>query len=83
MKNNDHEERVYRIKSLDKALTILECFSYQKKEMTLSEMAEQVEMRDVATPMTATSEEPTRCGRFRRLSIVTAIIWFSVRMTIP
>jgi len=41
MKNNDHEERVYRIKSLDKALTILECFSYQKKEMTLSELVEQ------------------------------------------
>ncbi|MFC1579881.1 IclR family transcriptional regulator [Thermodesulfobacteriota bacterium] len=41
MKNNDHEERVYRVKSLDKALTILECFSYQKKEMTLSEFVEQ------------------------------------------
>jgi DNA-binding IclR family transcriptional regulator len=41
MKKNDHEERVYRIKSLDKALTILECFSYQKKEMTLSELVEQ------------------------------------------
>ena len=35
-----HEERVYRVKSLDKALTILECFSYQKKEMTLSQLVE-------------------------------------------
>ena len=41
MTNIDHEERVYRIKSLDKALTILECFSYQKKELNLSELAEQ------------------------------------------
>lgn len=41
MTNIDHEERVYRIKSLDKALTILECFSYQTKELTLSELAEQ------------------------------------------
>ena len=41
MTNIDHKERVYRIKSLDKALTILECFSYQKKELNLSELAEQ------------------------------------------
>ena len=41
MTNIDHEERVYRIKSLDKALAILECFSYQKKELNLSELAEQ------------------------------------------
>jgi DNA-binding IclR family transcriptional regulator len=41
MANTNHEARVYRIKSLDKALTILECFSYQKKEMTLSEIVKQ------------------------------------------
>lgn len=41
MTNTDNKERVYRIKSLDKALTILECFSYQKKELNLSELAEQ------------------------------------------
>ena len=41
MKSIDNDERVYRIKSLDKALTILECFTYQKKELNLSELAEQ------------------------------------------
>ena len=41
MTNINHEERVYRIKSLDKALTILESFSYQKREMTLSALVKQ------------------------------------------
>ena len=38
MKTNGHEGSIYRVQALERALDILDCFSFQNKEMSLSDV---------------------------------------------